>query len=69
MGPGVPRMRLRFGLDGTGDSREALPAVVNHALVGNESGLAALLVNVVGGDGLIAVFVTPGGDAFVEAVG
>ncbi len=69
MRPGVPRVRLLFGFDGTGDSCEVLQAVVNHALVGDESGFAALLVYVVRGDGLIVVFVTPSGDALIESEG
>ena len=41
----------------------------DKALVGEVSGLAALLVDVVGSVGGLWVLVPPGGGAFVETVG
>ena len=67
VGPGVAGMRLLVVFDGLGDSCLAFCSADDEELVGVESGLAALLVDVIGGGGLVGVVVTPGGDALVEA--
>ena len=65
--PGIPGMWLLAVCDGFRYALEAFPALERHELVGDESGFAALLVNVVGGGSLIGVGVAPGGDALVES--
>ena len=67
VGPGIPGMWLLAVFDGFRYALEALLALEHHELVGDGSGLAALLVDVVGGVGLIGVGVAPGGDSLVES--
>ena len=65
--PGILGMWLLAVCDGFRYALEAFPALERHELVGDESGLAALLVDVVWGGSLIGVGVAPGGDALVES--
>ena len=62
-------MRLIASGMGGFDTCDPFDAAFDNALVGEVSGLAALLVDVVGGVAGFGVLVTPGGGAFVETVG
>ena len=68
VGFGVSGVRFLTLGDSSVDSVQSLVPAVLEELVGAPGGLAALLVDVVGGGGHVGVGLAPGGHGLVEAV-